>query len=94
MRQLDELWFRGFEWFNSREVKIPDQPDLIAELSAPTYEHTSTGKLKVESKDEIKERLLFSPDLADAFLLTFAAPKRSGRLKPFEFAKTKLRAWV
>lgn len=94
MRLRDELWFRGFEWFNSKEVVIPNQPALIAELSAPTYEVTSTGKVKVESKDEIKERLPFSPDLADAFLLTFAAPKRTGKMKPLEAVKTKLRQFV
>jgi hypothetical protein len=45
---------------------------LIAELTAPTYTFTSTGKLQVESKADMKKRGLRSPDLADAFLLTFA----------------------
>ena len=45
---------------------------LIAELSSPTYEFTSAGRIAVESKDERKARGLPSPDLADAFILTFA----------------------
>jgi hypothetical protein len=44
---------------------------LIAELTMPKYSFTSTGKIKVESKDELKKRYPRSPDVADAFCLTF-----------------------
>ena len=37
----------------------------------PKYSFTSTGKIKVESKDEMKKRYPRSPDVADAFCLTF-----------------------
>ena len=37
---------------------------------------TSTGKMVVESKADMKKRGLRSPDLADAFLLTFACGER------------------
>jgi len=73
-RLRDELWFQGREWFASKDVSIPAGcDDLISELSAPLYTFSSTGKIVVESKDELKKRGLRSPDLADAFLLTFAA---------------------
>ena len=36
------------------------------------YGIKSDGKIKVESKDEMKKRGLPSPDVADAFVLTFA----------------------
>lgn len=79
MRLRDELWFSSREWFKTMEVKIPDDGALIAELTLPTYNFTSGGKLKVESKDEIKKRtarsagsLGKSPDRADSFNLTFA----------------------
>ena len=78
MRLRDELWWNAREWFYRRDCKIPDDGALIAELTLPTYNFTSSGKLKVESKDEIKKRtaktassLGKSPDLADAFCLTF-----------------------
>jgi hypothetical protein len=45
---------------------------LIAELTSPTYTFTSPGKMVVEAKADMKKRGLRSPDLADAFLLTFA----------------------
>ena len=43
---------------------------LIAELASPTYTFTSTGKMVVEAKADMKKRGMRSPDLADAFLLT------------------------
>ena len=46
---------------------------MIAELTAPTYSFTSTGKMVVESKADMKKRGMRSPDLADAFLLTSRA---------------------
>ncbi len=55
---------------------IPQDDALIAELTAPTYTFTSTGKMVVESKADMKKRGLRSPDLADAFLLTFASGER------------------
>ncbi len=68
----DELWWRGRDWFAGRDCAIPPDGALIADLSAPSYAFTSKGKLKIESKDALKRRGMPSPDLADAFLLTFA----------------------
>lgn len=72
MRFRDELWFKAREWFHGRDVKIPNDEDLIGELTLPTFKVLSTGKKQVESKDEIKKRAA-SPDRADAFCLTFAS---------------------
>ena len=76
MRLRDELWFKGREWFQERLGSIPQDDALIAELTAPTYTFTSTGKMVVESKADMKKRGMRSPDLADAFLLTFASDER------------------
>ena len=72
MRLRDELWFKGREWFQNKSCTIPQDGALIAELTAPTYIFSSTGKMVVESKADMKKRGVRSPDLADAFLLTFA----------------------
>ncbi len=72
MRLRDELWLKGREWFQEKGVSMPQDDALIAELTAPTYTFSSTGKMVVESKADMKKRGLRSPDLADAFLLTFA----------------------
>lgn len=78
MRLRDELWWSAREWFRSMSVKMPSDDRLMAELTLPTYSFTSGGKIKAESKDELKKRtsrgagdLGKSPDLADAFCLTF-----------------------
>lgn len=79
MRLRDELWWMAREWFHSMSVQMPKDDRLMAELTLPTYSFTSGGKIKAESKDELKKRtargagdLGKSPDLADAFCLTFA----------------------
>lgn len=80
-RLRDELWFEAREWFQGRDVAIVPDDDLTAELTLPTYKLTSAGKIQVESKDELKRRGVTSPDLADAFCLTFAkgAPRANIR---------------
>lgn len=76
MRLRDELWLKGREWFQDKACSIPQDDALIAELTAPTYTFSSTGKMVVESKADMKKRGLRSPDLADALLLTFAGGDR------------------
>ena len=72
LRLRDELWFKARKWLEKKDCKLEDDEQLIAELSLPKYAFSSSGKLKVESKDEMKKRYPQSPDIADAFCLTFA----------------------
>ena len=71
-RLRDELFWKAREWFEARDCKIPNDEALISEVTAVRYKYQSTGKLKIESKDEMKRRGQRSPDVADAFVLTFA----------------------
>jgi hypothetical protein len=71
-RLRDELWFNARKWLEKKHCKLYRDETLIAELSMPKYSFTSNGKMKVESKDELKKRFPRSPDIADAFCLTFA----------------------
>lgn len=71
-RLRDELWFRGREWLQAAACVLPRDNALKAELVSVKYAMQPSGKIKVESKDDMRERGLRSPDLADAFLLTFA----------------------
>lgn len=80
----DELWFRGRDWFVSRDCCIPKDlakgdhkqeailEQLIGELTSATFDFDENGKRVVERKKDMKKRLGHSPDLADALLLTFA----------------------
>lgn len=70
-----EMWIEMAAWLRSGG-QIPDHATLKADLSAATYLFDTSGKMVLESKEKIKERLGRSPDLADALALTFAAPVR------------------
>lgn len=69
-------------------VQFPNDPVLIKELSNRKYKITSRGKLMLESKKEMKERGVGSPDVADALALAFYEP-------PTRVAKMKSKpSWI
>ena len=69
--------------------------DLRDDLVGPEYGFSSSGKLQLERKEDMKKRGLASPDLGDALALTFAAPvrPRDGAVAAggghMQFARTK-----
>jgi phage terminase large subunit len=67
-----ELWWKGREWLERLDCSISGDEELMDELCGPTYSFASSGKIKIESKDEMKKRGIPSPNRADAFLLTLA----------------------
>jgi len=67
-----EMWFAMAQWIKQGGA-LPKIDELVAELCTPTYSFKG-DKLIIEPKDDIKERLGRSPDLADALALTFAYP--------------------
>jgi len=86
-RLRDELWFAGKEWLEARDCKLLDDDDLIGELVSVKYDITrGTGKIMIEPKDAMKKRIGYSPDIADAWLLTFATPtNRKNWNKPIKY---------
>ena len=67
-----ELWYKAKAWLERRDCRLPQDEQLITELATVRYKFTSNGKLQIEAKEDIRKRGLPSPDLADAFVLTFA----------------------
>ena len=57
--------------FEDGEISIPDDPELISQLASMTYEFTSKGHLKLETKQQIRNSGRQSPDKADALSLAF-----------------------
>ncbi len=57
--------------FEKGEISIPDDLELIAELSSIKYKINSRGQLQMESKEDMKKRGTKSPDKADALALAF-----------------------
>jgi phage terminase large subunit len=64
-----ELWFKTKAWLEGMDVQLPKDDALWAELAAPRYHFTSSGKIQVESKESMKKRGVRSPDRADAVCL-------------------------
>ena len=52
---------------------LPPDDRLFKGLTAPRWEPTSGGRIKLEEKDIIKNRIGFSPDEADAVVMSFWA---------------------
>lgn len=69
-----ELWGELAAWVKSGGALPDKETDLGAELAAAVYDFDEAGRMRLEPKEKIKERLGKSPDLADALALTFAAP--------------------
>lgn len=67
-----ELWFKCKQWLEGMDVSLPQDDGLYAELAAPRYMFTSSGKMQVESKEAMKKRGVKSPDKADALCLALA----------------------
>ena len=57
--------------FETGNIRIPRDTDLIEELSALRYRFDSRGRVLMESKESMRGRGLPSPDKADALMLAF-----------------------
>lgn len=68
-RLRDQLAWRVREAFEERVISIPNDPLLIGELTTIKFTEPN-GKIKIESKKEMKSRGLDSPNRFDALALT------------------------
>ena len=68
-----EMWDAMKAWLMAGG-SLPDIPELKTELVTPEYEFDAAGRMKLEPKEKIKERMGKSPDIADSLALTFAYP--------------------
>jgi hypothetical protein len=60
------------------QIIVPDNQTLIAQLSNRRVKYAQDGRLWIESKQEMRERGVGSPDLADAFVIAFAMQPARG----------------
>lgn len=65
---------------NPTAMAIPPHDGLIGDLTAPRWTYTSNGKIKIESKDDIRKRLGRSTDYADALAMALYALRPETRV--------------
>ena len=75
----DEWGWMLRERFRDWQIAIDPADDILAaQLSSLRYGYDSRGRVKVESKADMKKRGLPSPDRADGLMLAFIeAPKQA-----------------
>lgn len=67
-----EAWWHGRELARDGKWSLAGlDDDAIAELTMPRYTTNKQGQILIEPKDDVRERLGRSPDIADAVLLAF-----------------------
>ncbi|MCI0349065.1 MAG: hypothetical protein L0Z53_06530 [Acidobacteriales bacterium] len=70
-----ELWWHVRERFERSMLWLPNDIQvgtLVADLTAPEYKVAATGRLQVETKENLLDRGVPSPDYADALIMCFA----------------------
>ena len=71
----------------SLSSNIKDLEYLKAELSRPRVDYDNNGRVKVESKKDLKKRGIPSPNKADAFVMAFAPLQTGLRINANELNK-------
>ena len=70
-----EMYWDMRKKFEVEDIQIPNDENIIAQLPGRKYSLTSTGKIKIETKDEMKKRGLKSPDHTDSLVLAIHGQK-------------------
>jgi hypothetical protein len=86
--QRSEMWWNARTLFQpqvrtegaepTQDVKLSIDRRTLAQLSAPLYRSDSSGRIKIETKIEMKRRGINSPDRAEAVLLALYDPPGAG----------------
>lgn len=63
-----EIWAKGARLIERREIILPKDDSLIAQLTTRRATLNSRGQIQLESKEQMKRRGCPSPDRADAIL--------------------------
>lgn len=68
------IWGQGKRWLKAGGAIDPRDEELYQDLIGPETVPRLDGKIQLESKEDMKERGLPSPNKGDALMLTFAEP--------------------
>ena len=75
-----EMWWCARELFEKQyedgnTISIPDDPELVQDLTGLKYKIKSDGRIIAEAKEEYKKRLTRSPDKGDSFVYCVYEPE-------------------
>lgn len=70
------MWATMRDLMKQGLVKFPDDDDLVGQFTVRKYGITSNGRIKLESKKDMKKRGIRSPDRADAVTLSCYTPNK------------------
>lgn len=74
---VTELWFAARNVIECEQMReLPEE--IVREGAMREYYEVPGGKVEVEPKDEMKERIGFSPDLFDAFVVGIEGARQRG----------------
>lgn len=79
--QRSELWWMIRDLIKDQAIDLSGMDEAqttIGQLCDPSWKAIAGGKIQVEEKDETRKRIGRSPDDADALILAYARPTKSG----------------
>jgi phage terminase large subunit len=79
-RRFEKTWERVnniSDYPDDELISIPNDSELIAQLSQPLYKYTDSGLILIESKANMEKRGIKSPDRADALIYCFSYESRA-----------------
>lgn len=74
LKELLEQNFSADLQGNNAVMELPYDDEMIKQLSNRKYKMSSTGKIQLEKKEDMKKRGVGSPDIADSLALAFYQP--------------------
>lgn len=79
-----ELWWHLRSRFEQQRLWLPRYTPvtLLRDLLAPEYDIASSGRLRVETKEQLLNRGIPSPDFADSLVMCFATEENPDLVEP------------
>jgi len=69
MNLRSQMWMEAGELFANARIALPEDLTLSGQLAGIKFDYNNSGRIQVESKEDIKKRLSRSPDRGDAFVM-------------------------
>ena len=68
------MWAHIRDLLTAKQISLPRDDDLVGQLTTRKYKVDPRGRIRLESKEAMRNRGLPSPDRADALVLAFWTP--------------------